>query len=70
MTLFVVAFVVIAALVLVSWLMVRPLSNEPPVARQWRSPSSVRTQRNRQVLLARYGHARARSHATMSRNES
>jgi hypothetical protein len=65
MTLFVVAFVVVAALVLVSWLMVRPLPGDPPVTeRKWRSPSSVRTQRDRQVLLGRYGHVRARSHAT------
>jgi hypothetical protein len=42
MTLFVVAFVVIAALVLISWLMVRPLADEPPVSgRKWRSPSFV-----------------------------
>jgi hypothetical protein len=65
MTLFVVAFVVIAALVLVSWLMVRPLPGDSPVAeRKWHAPSSARAQRDRQVLLGRYVHVRPRSHAT------
>jgi hypothetical protein len=42
MTLFVVAFFVIAAVVLVSWLMVRPLTGELPSSeRKRRSPSSA-----------------------------
>jgi hypothetical protein len=39
MTLFVVAFFVIAALVLLLWLLVRPLADEPPAIREEAAPS-------------------------------
>jgi hypothetical protein len=39
MTLFVVAFLVIAALVLLLWLLVRPLGDEPPALREETAPS-------------------------------
>jgi hypothetical protein len=41
MTLFVVAFVVIAALVLLLWLLVRPLADEPPALREEVAPSTI-----------------------------
>jgi hypothetical protein len=40
MTLFVLTFFVIAALVLLSWLMVRPLADEPPASGRKRRPPS------------------------------
>jgi hypothetical protein len=39
MTLFVVAFSVIAVLALLLWLLVRPLANEPPALREEAAPS-------------------------------
>jgi len=39
MTLFVVAFFVIAAVVLLLWLLVRPLADEPPPLRKGAAPS-------------------------------
>ena len=40
MTLFVVAFFVISALVLLLWLLVRPLADEPPALREEAAPST------------------------------
>jgi hypothetical protein len=46
MTLFAVAFFVIATLFLILWLMVRPLADEPPAsARKRPVPSSMRKMR-------------------------
>jgi hypothetical protein len=65
MTLFVVAFFVISALVLLLWLLVRPLADEPPALREEAAPSifGAEDRASNQAESMRAGNAYANVHS-------